>query len=219
MRIGLVTDIHNNADALSRALTALEARGIDLLLTLGDTCDVFFPEGGIVEVATMLQERHAVGVWGNHDFVLCRNVDDRYLTRYAGSPVLEFMAGMLPTLVVGDCHFSHLEPLGDPHDVSHLWSLEDKPSDFMELASLSFAAVDHGVLFIGHYHRWWAATSTGSLDWVGDRPLELAANQRYFVVVGPVLGGWCGWLDTDAGILLPIRIGDIRRQAEVPERT
>jgi Icc-related predicted phosphoesterase len=48
MRIGLVTDIHNNADALSRALTALEARGIDLLVTLGDTCDVFFPEGGIV---------------------------------------------------------------------------------------------------------------------------------------------------------------------------
>ena len=80
----------------------------------------------------------------------------------------------------------------------------------MELASLSFAAVDHRLLFIGHYHRWWAATSEGSLDWAGDRPLELAANQRYFVVVGPVLGGWCGWLDTDAGVLLPIRIGDIR---------
>ena len=80
MRIGLVTDIHNDADALSRALAALEARGIDLLVTLGDTCDVFLPDGGIVEVATMLQERHAVGVWGNHDFVLCRNVDDRYLS-------------------------------------------------------------------------------------------------------------------------------------------
>jgi len=217
MRIGLVTDIHNEADALSRALAALEARGIDLLVTLGDTCDVFLPDGGIVEVATMLQERHAVGVWGNHDFVLCRKVDDRYLARYAGSPVLDFMAGMLPTLVVGDCHFSHLEPLGDPHDVSHLWSLEDKPSDFMELASLSFAAVDHRLLFIGHYHRWWAATTKRSLDWAGNRPLEFAGNQRYFVVVGPVQGGWCGWLDTDAGVLLPLRIGDIGRRHEVPE--
>ena len=105
MRIGLVTDIHNEADLLSRALAALEARGIDLLVTIGDTCDVFLPEGGTVEVATLLQERRAVGVWGNHDFVLCRDVDCRYLARYAGSPVLDFMAGMLPTLVAGRLSF------------------------------------------------------------------------------------------------------------------
>ena len=47
--------------------------------------------------------------------------------------------------------------------------------------------------------------------------MGLAANQRYFVVVGPVLGGWCGWLDTDVGVLLPLRIGDNRRQAELSE--
>jgi hypothetical protein len=146
MRIGLVTDIHNDAALLSRALAAFEARGVDIFVTLGDTCDVFLPEGGVVEVAAMLQERHAIGVWGNHDFVLCREVNDRYLARYAGSPVLDFMAGMLPTLVVGDCHFSHLEPLGDPHDVTHLWSLKDKPFDLMELASPSFAAVDQRLL-------------------------------------------------------------------------
>jgi predicted phosphodiesterase len=217
MRIGLVTDIHNDADLLSRALVALSARGVDCLVTLGDTCDVFLPDGGIVKVASMLQARNAVGVWGNHDFVLCRNVDERYLTGYAGSPVLDFMAGMLPTLVVGNCHFSHLEPLGDPHDVAHLWSLKEKPFDLMELAAQSFAAVDHRLLFIGHYHRWWAATPEGKLDWEGDRPLELAADQRYFVVVGPVLGGWCGLIDTDAGVLLPIRIGDVQRPAEPPE--
>ncbi len=102
--------------------------------------------------------------------------------------------------------FSHLEPLGDPHDAAHLWSLKDHPFDFMELASRSFAAVDHRLLFIGHYHRWWASSSEGNLDWAVDRPLEFAANQRYFVVVGPVLGGWCGWLDTVAGVLLPLRI-------------
>jgi hypothetical protein len=76
------------------------------------------------------------------------------------------------------------------------------------MAALSFATVEQRLLFIGHYHRWWATTALATLDWAGDRPLELAANQRYFVVVGPVAGGWCGWLDTDAGILLPIRIGE-----------
>jgi hypothetical protein len=152
-----------------------------------------------------VQAQGAVGVWGNHDFVLCRNIDERFRTRYAGSPVLDFMAGMLPTLVVGDCHFSHLEPLGDFHDIAHLWSLHDKSFDLMELAAQSFAAVDHRLLFIGHYHRWWAGTPEGSLDWAGERPLALDSSQRYFVVVGPVAGGWCGWLDTDAGVLLPIR--------------
>jgi predicted phosphodiesterase len=211
MRIGLVTDIHNDAGSLSRALAVLEDRGIDLLVTLGDTCDVFLPEEGMVAVATMLQERRAVGVWGNHDFVFCREVDDRYLTRYAGVPVLDFMAGMSPTLVVGECHFSHLEPLGDPHDVEHLWSLKDKSFDLMELASLSFAAVNHRLLFIGHYHCWWAGTPEGPLEWAGDRPLELAADRRYFVVVNAVLGGWCAWLDTEAGVLLPLRIDGTRR--------
>jgi predicted phosphodiesterase len=215
MRIGLVADIHNDADLLSEAVAALDARGVDLLITLGDTCDVFLPDGGIVEVAALLQERGAVGVWGNHDFVLCRNVDERYLTRYAGTSILDFMAGMLPTLVVGDCHFSHLEPLGDPHDVAHLWSLHEKSFDLMELAARSFAAVDQRLLFIGHYHRWWAATPEGRLAWAGDRPLELASNQRYFVVVGPVTGGSCGWLDTDAGVLLPLRIRDSQRQVVV----
>jgi predicted phosphodiesterase len=189
MRIGLVADIHNDAALLSLALAALETRGVDLFVTLGDTCDVFLPEDGIAEVAAMLQERHAVGVWGNHDFVLCRDVDQRYLTRFAGSPVLGFMAGMSPSLVVGDYHFSHLEPLGDPHDVAHLWSLKDKPFDFQELASLSFAAVDHCFLFIGHSHWWWAGTPERSLNWSGGRPLEFAPTERYFIVVNAVLGG------------------------------
>jgi predicted phosphodiesterase len=210
MRIGLVTDIHNEADLLARAHEALEARGFDLVVTIGDTCAVFLPDGGIIDVARMLQKRRAVGVWGNHDFVLCRNVDDRYRACYAGTPVLDFMAGMEPTLVVGAYHFSHLEPLGDPHDVDHLRSIKDKTYDFLEMACLSFEAVAHRLLFIGHYHCWWAGTSAGSLDWSGDRPLKLASDQRYFVIVNAVQGGWCAWLDTDASILLPLRIGDDR---------
>jgi hypothetical protein len=215
VKIGLVTDIHNDAISLSHALDALEAMGVDLFVTLGDTCDVFSPGEGLAEVVRLLDEHRAVGVWGNHDFPLCRDVPDRYLARYAGTRVLEFMAGMLPALVVGDCHFSHREPLGDPHDVAYLWSLDDKPLDLWELASLSFPAVDQRLQFIGHYHRWWASTPAGRVDWSGDRPLKFTPGQRYFVVVAPVLAGWCGWLDTDAGMLLPVRVGDIRQPAEV----
>ena len=157
----------------------------------------------------MLRERaRRSGVWGNHDFVLCRNVD-RSLPHplRLRSPVLDFMAGRSPTLIVEDCrHFSHLEPLGDPHDVSHLWSLKDKPFDFMELASLSFAAVDHRLFFIGHYHRWWAGTSEEQPDWAGDQPWSSQPASG--------ISSWWdrSWEDAAAGStrmrtpLLPLRI-------------
>jgi hypothetical protein len=126
---------------------------------------------------------------------------------------------MLPTLVVGDCHFSHLEPLGDPHDVAHLWSLNDKSADFTDMATLSFAAVDHRLLFIGHYHRWWAAAPEGALDRAGEGPLALDANKRYFVVVDAVLGGWCAWLDTEASKLVPLRTDDVGYVESRPTQT
>jgi hypothetical protein len=75
------------------------------------------------------------------------------------------------------------------------------------MAVRSFAAVDQRLLFIGHYHRWWAGTSDGRLEWDGDGPLVFDANRRYFVVVNAVLGGWCAWLDTDARLLLPLCSG------------
>jgi hypothetical protein len=66
----------------------------------------------------MLRERHVAGVWGNHDFVLCRNVDDRYLAR----PVLGYMAGTTHTLTLA-CEIDESEqdrgpglPDGGPFD-------------------------------------------------------------------------------------------------------
>jgi Calcineurin-like phosphoesterase superfamily domain len=213
MKIGLVTDIHNDAASLSLALAALDGLGVELYVTLGDTCDAFGHAHGLAEVAAMLHERNAVGVWGNHDFVLCRDVSVSHVARYAGTRVLDFLAGMNPVLDVGDCRFSHREPLGDPHDVEFLWSLETERLDLFKLASQSFAAVDRRLQFIGHYHQWWAATPEASLDWTGDRPLEFTPGQRYFVIVAPIMSGWCGWLDTDAGVLVPVRVGSATRRA------
>ena len=41
MRIGLVTDIHDHAEPLSRALGLFRQRGVDRVVTLGDSCDAF----------------------------------------------------------------------------------------------------------------------------------------------------------------------------------
>src|SRR5688572_29598193 len=106
MRLGLVTDIHNHAAELARALELFRERGIDQVVTIGDTCETF--GAGVAEVASLLREWGAVGVWGNHDFTLCHDVPERVRERHTPM-VLDVMSKMLPRLTIGDCHFSHKE--------------------------------------------------------------------------------------------------------------
>lgn len=206
MGLGLITDVHNHAAELTAALAAFRDRGVTRVVAIGDTCDAFARVGGAGEVAELLRGCGAVGVWGNHDFTLCHDVDDDLRGRYPPA-VFEVMAGMRPRLVIGECHFSHKESSVDPHDVAQLWDVEDGPRDLVAKAGRAFGAVDSRLQFVGHYHRWWAATPDGPVDWSGGGSLHFDPGRRYFVVVAAVCDGWCGVLDTAAGVLAPIRLG------------
>lgn len=203
MRLGLVTDIHNHAANLARAIALFRDAGVDQIVTLGDTCDAFSSGEGADRVAELLDQ--CGGVWGNHDFTLCRDVPERIRSRCTPF-VLDVMGRMEPRLVIGDCHFSHKEASVDPHDVMQLWDISEHRLDLMERARLAFATVTHGLQFVGHYHRWWAATPNGPIEWTGTEPLRLELGQRYFVVVGAVFDGNCGILDTDKRTLTPMRV-------------
>jgi predicted phosphodiesterase len=203
MRIGLVTDIHNHAAELGRALAVLREHGAERIVTLGDSCDAFSPAEGAAPVAALLRAAGAAGVWGNHDFSLCRDVADSVRRRYDPA-VLEFMAGMQAWLEIDDCRFSHEEPFIDPHDPLQLWAVEEG-LDLLERARRSFAAAPHRRIFVGHYHRWLAVTPEGRVDWDGRAPLVLEEKQRYFVVVAPVFEGWCGLFDSSSSVLYPRR--------------
>jgi hypothetical protein len=216
VRFGLVTDVHNHAAELAAALSVFRARGVDRVVTLGDTCDAFGRGEGAGAVAALLADCSAVGVWGNHDFTLCRDVPAAVTDRYP-PVVLDVMARMEPRLVVGDCHFSHKESSVDPHDVAQLWDISDRPPDLMERSRLAFAAVDSRWQFVGHYHRWWAATPAGPVGWAGGGPLRFEPGLRYFVVVAPACEGWCGILDAERGQLEPLRCGPAEPRA-APDR-
>ena len=216
MRLGLVTDVHNHAAELAAALAAFRARGVDGVVTIGDTCDAFGRGEGADEVAALLDQSHAVGVWGNHDFTLCHDVSDDVRSLYSPH-VLATMARMQPRLVLGDCHFSHKESSVDPHDVAQLWDVSERPPDLAERAALAFAAVESRWQFVGHYHRWWAATPDGPVGWSGDGPLQFEPGRRYFVVVAAVFQGWCGILDTDQGRLEPVRCVPEFPRRETPD--
>lgn len=203
MRLGLVTDVHNHCAELAVALELFRAQSVGQIISIGDTCDAFGRGDGASEVADLMDRCSAVGVWGNHDFTLCRDVPNAVRVRYPPA-VLGVMSRMQPRLVVGDCHFSHRESSVDPHDVSQLWDVSDQPLDLMERARLAFGGVESRWQFVGHYHQWWAATPAGPVGWTGDGPLRFEPGERYFVVVAAVCDGWCGILDTKRGVLEPL---------------
>lgn len=205
MRLGLVSDIHNHDTHLCGALRMFRSRQVDQVLTMGDTCDAFAPTDGADRVVALLAAANAIGVWGNHDFPLsqvdveCENARHAPATR-------QFMQAMRPGLEVDGYYFSHRDASVNPHDVEELWTYEDEEGDLISRAMAALSVRSNRCQLIGHYHRWWATTSAGPLDWNGTTELVLHPAARYFVVIAAVAQGWCAVLDTSRGTLLPLRI-------------
>ncbi|MBY0459854.1 MAG: metallophosphoesterase family protein [Gemmataceae bacterium] len=201
MRIGLVTDIHDQVELLAAALAELRAAGVDAVVTLGDTTDFFGKWNTAREVAALRRAAGAVGVWGNHDAPLCRHVTEDIRARFL-SDTCDYFASLQPRLELGGCHFSHIEPFLNPESPADLWTFEGRPEDDERVAK-SFAAFTHRAAFTGHYHRWLALTEQGKVDWGGTEPLHFEEGKRYLVVVAPVFRGTFAVLDTDSWLLTP----------------
>jgi hypothetical protein len=204
MRIGIVTDIHDEVALLARALATLRGANVDAIVTLGDNTDFFGKWNKAREVAALLREASVVGVWGNHDFNLCRNVTEETRFRFLGK-TCDYFASLQPRLELGGCHFSHIEPFLDPGEPTDLWTFEGRPED-EDRAARSFAAIPHRAAFMGHFHRWLALTETGRVEWDGSAPLPFEPEKRYLVVVAPLFRGEFAVIDTDRWVLEPHKL-------------
>ncbi len=69
---GIVADIHGNSEALAAALAALERRGVDRLLCLGDVVGY---NADADECAALLERRGALAIAGNHDLIALERLD------------------------------------------------------------------------------------------------------------------------------------------------
>jgi len=204
MRLGLVTDIHSHVAELAQAVRLFRDHGVEQVVSIGDAIDAFGHRDGAADVVRLLESSNAVGVWGNHDFGLCRDDSGKQLGRL-GLLASKFLEGVRPAMEIDGCYFSHKDASVDPNDVMQLWSIEDDPLDLLSRAMAGLAAAPHGRQFVGHYHQWWVAASRGHINWDGSAPLLLQPEERYFVVMNAVFQGWCAVLDTNAGILQPLR--------------
>lgn len=200
MKIGLLADIHEEFERLDRAIAALRAEGVGRFLVLGDIFETGKRLGPTVKRLAALGD-DAAGVWGNHDFGLCGDVDAE-IRRRADPAVLRYFAGLLPWVEREGCWFQHIEPYLDPRSLEDLWSYGGE--GVLDPAR-SFAARPHRRLFLGHVHRWELLTPEGPERWSGAAPIRLRTERRYLVAVHAVQQGWCSWYDPATDWLVPVR--------------
>lgn len=198
MRLGILADIHEDAERLALALRRFRQEGVRQIVVLGDV--VFEMGSRLHETIALLAEAGTVGVWGNHDLGLCHEPEEPIKERYAG-PVFDFMRTLRPRLELEGCLFTHGLPYYDATDPVGYY-LGERPETAEGLAK-SFAASSHPVLFVGHFHRWLVASPGGRLPWEGTEPILLRPDERYLVVVAAVCDGWCAVFDTDSHVLAP----------------
>ncbi|MBN8604253.1 MAG: metallophosphoesterase family protein [Planctomycetes bacterium] len=82
MQLGLLTDIHNDAKQLRRAIEILLQSGVEQFVMIGDSFDPLADPEEISEVAELLMAHPTQGVWGNHDFAFCVDTPAPYTERY-----------------------------------------------------------------------------------------------------------------------------------------
>ncbi|MGQ0656431.1 MAG: metallophosphoesterase family protein [Betaproteobacteria bacterium] len=71
-RYGVVADIHGNREALAAALAALESRGVEKILCLGDVVGY---KADPDECVAMLRAKRAQCIAGNHDLISLHRLD------------------------------------------------------------------------------------------------------------------------------------------------
>lgn len=196
MRLGLLADIHEEVEYLAWAIDALRAERVDHFVLLGD----LYETGKRLEpMIDLLEPLDASGVWGNHDYGLCRHVSDWVRQRFPAR-VREYFARLHPRVEIDGCLFQHIEPHLDADDVLDLWSYG---SEGQLDSAASFAGLPFHRAFMGHVHRWELWTPEGQVDWKGDRSVILDPQRRYLVILHGVQQGHCAMFDTTSGELVP----------------
>jgi len=203
MKLGLITDIHEEAELLRLALERFANDQVDQVVVIGDVCRI---GRHLEETCRLLSDAKAIGVWGNHDLGLCLDPDQETLAKYSAT-VIDFMASLRPRLEVGGCYFAHVEPWLNPEEIADLWYADGPPDEHQKLDRI-FDAVPHRIMFAGHCHQWLLVTPQGIADWSGDTPLALSSAARTFVVVGALCEGWSATYDTETTELVPHFDGD-----------
>ena len=146
MRLGVVSDVHNNVEALGYALEQL--KGCDLVLSLGDLISDYRVSPDIIRLA---READLVGIQGNHETSIFLHPGSR-MKELVAADDLDYLAE-LPAqreLVIDGrrVRVTHGSPWDDPTDYRCHYISSRDPADVAKLR-----ATDADLVLIGHTHH------------------------------------------------------------------
>ena len=187
---GVLGDIHGNLEALEAVLGALDQRGIDKLVCVGDIVGYNADPDACVE---MLRGRGAVAIAGNHDligtrqlgFERCSNKAMHSLKRTRRSmstPTAEYLRALPPHRMLED---RVLLVHGGVRDVQQYMT---QPKHFLE--NVGYLREDFPgvrICFYGHTHEQRVTEiEAGEVRAVAPSFVDLCGQREYFVNPGSV---------------------------------
>jgi diadenosine tetraphosphatase ApaH/serine/threonine PP2A family protein phosphatase len=214
VRIALISDIHSNLEALTRALEVIDAQGVDDIVCLGDTVGYGANPNECLE---LVRSRCSTILLGNHDaaaidlsvashFTMNAQLSALWTTGILLDQHKTFLQGLPQSTPRGELLFSHASPF-EPEE----WHYVISEFDTRE----AFGAFTERLCFIGHSHVPVIFSERG-------KALAISPSERFIINVGsigqprdgnPNLS--FGILDTAAGTYQNIRLGyDIDAAAE-----
>ena len=189
MKYGILGDIHANLSALRTVLARMDDAGVDTLLSVGDVVGYGAAPS---ECITLLRERGALVVKGNHDAACVDELDERAFNPYARADVAwtrsilsreeKLWLKALPMVATLEhCQVAH-GTLHRPELFDYIFSLSD--------ADPSLDEMTRPVCFVGHSHipltvmRF--ADDPQRTAYTCDAEIDLSVTVRALINVGSV---------------------------------
>ncbi|HNW59587.1 MAG TPA: metallophosphoesterase family protein [bacterium] len=187
MRVGIISDVHGNLEALEQVLRSIDAASCDEIVFLGDAVG-YGPQPD--ECVAELDDRVALAILGNHDDAVLGRTNPFSFNEYAlraalwtrgiitaaTRAVLEryMLAGRREGII-----YVHASP-ANPRAWEYLFNLRE--------AERQFAAFTEPLCFIGHSHMPGGFVRIPEGRITAFRPMRLLLNDqfRYIINVGSV---------------------------------
>jgi len=189
MRIGIISDIHSNLEALTRSLAALERHHPDRVICLGDVVGY---GASVNECCELVRRVSEVTLLGNHDAAVSGRMDysfyydaARHALDWTASRIdadhLEWLRSLPYAHRIEGVQFSHGNPV-QPDAYEYVFAIEQARELLPHLDALA------DVNFIGHSHlcKAFALNAAGDVTEVVATRFGLRRGYKYVVSVGSV---------------------------------
>jgi diadenosine tetraphosphatase ApaH/serine/threonine PP2A family protein phosphatase len=189
MRLGIVSDIHANIEALEAAFRSMDADGVDRVICLGDVVGYGASPN---ETCALIRQRAAHTILGNHDAAVAGRMDYSYYYHAARHALdlharqllpehMEWLKALPYEVKEGDVHFCHGSPL-NIQEFDYIFAKEQAAQCMVIFPEMS------QLTLIGHSHlcKAFALSEPGAVHEVVAQKFELRPGWKYIVSVGSV---------------------------------